>query len=83
MLGLIAGRALIRQHMYLGCIGGAVLGTHFSNKENNFGACIRALGKLTLYACDRLAFAWSEFKFNWKAWRVYERSFKKLENLDK
>ncbi|EKU21772.1 hypothetical protein NGA_0176000 [Nannochloropsis gaditana CCMP526] len=69
--------------MYLGSVGGAVLGVHFFNKEGNFGACIRALGKLVLYACDRLAYAWSELKFNWKAWRVYERSFKKLESLDK
>lgn len=83
VLGLFVGRALFNRQMYLGSVGGAVLGVHFFNKEGNFGACIRALGKLVLYACDRLAYAWSELKFNWKAWRVYERSFKKLESLDK
>ncbi len=83
VLGLLVGRALLSKQMYMGGVGGAVLGVHFFNKEGNFGACIRALGKLVLYACDRLAYAWAELKFNWKAWRVYERSFKKLESLDK
>lgn len=41
------------------------------------------MGKLVLYACGRLNYAWQELKFNWKAWRVYERSFKKLEVLDR
>ena len=83
VLGLFVGRALLSKQMYLGGVGGAVLGVHFFNKDGNFGAAIRAMGKLTLYMCDRLAYAWSEMKFNWKAWRVYERSFKKLESLDK
>jgi hypothetical protein len=83
VLGLLVGRALLSKQMYLGGVGGAVLGVHFFNKEGNFGACIRALGKLVLYACDRLAYAWAELRFNWKAWKVYERSFKKLESLDK
>ncbi|KAM3572807.1 hypothetical protein VYU27_005220 [Nannochloropsis oceanica] len=83
VLGLFVGRALLNKQMYLGGVGGAVLGVHFFNQDGNFGAAIRAMGKLVLYACDRLAYAWSEVKFNWKAWRVYERSFKKLESLDR
>jgi hypothetical protein len=65
------------------CIGGALSGCFLYNKENNYGACTRALGKVVLYMYGRLAFAWEELKFNWKAWRVYERSFKKIEMLDR
>lgn len=51
--------------------------------QGNYGECARAMGKLVLYACGRCNYAWQELKFNWKAWRVYERSFKKLEMLDR
>jgi hypothetical protein len=36
-----------------------------------------------LFACDRFMWLLSEFRYNWKAWRVYERSFKGLEKLDR
>jgi hypothetical protein len=52
-------------------------------EQGNYGECARAMGKLVLYACGRCNYAWQELKFNWKAWRVYERSFKKLEMLDR
>lgn len=81
--GMLIAAATLKRSLYIGAVSGAVAGVFLYNKEGNFGECIRTLGKVVLFGWSRLVYFYQEMKFNFKAWRVYEKSFKKIELLDK
>ncbi|CEM02231.1 unnamed protein product [Vitrella brassicaformis CCMP3155] len=82
LLGLIVSKGLL-QRGWLGAAIGLVWAINNYDKPGRVSRWVRATGRLFVLAFYQWRYLVEDLKMKFRAWKVYERAFKRFEDLDK